>query len=254
MLDARKASIDGNMGTSKPQTVGYDSRKSGGIFQIERLGIDSADFKFSGWNRDIKHSPQNIEVRRGNNADIRLAVVRKMIAIVRESESGDFQWESHKLRRWVTLSARAQDNAGLEDFMLREFFDDALGRTDVASLESTGSRFNDVDVATAIDQYRLALLNAARPYKRYPAQAMQNGWTGKAEIRLFIGVNGLIQSAAIKVSTGFSMLDDTALDMIKKAKPSAQIPPALKNKEFTVDVPVMFDLTSDAASAPKVGY
>ena len=113
-----------NMGMGQAQSFGYDPRKGGGIFQIERLGIDSADFKFFGWNRDIKRNTlQNIEVRRGNDADIRLAVVRKMIAIIREYDPGDFQWESHKLRRWVTLSARVSDNAGLEDFMLREFFD-----------------------------------------------------------------------------------------------------------------------------------
>ena len=105
-------------------------------------------------------------------------------------------------------------------------------------------RASDADEAGSRDQYRLALIGAAKRYKRYPAQAMQNGWSGKAEIRLFIGVNGMIQSSAIKVSTGFSVLDDTALDMIKKAKPLTQIPPALRGKEFFVDVPVIFDLAT----------
>jgi protein TonB len=113
----------------------------------------------------------------------------------------------------------------------------AVGAREVA-------RASDADEAGSRDQYRLALIGAAKRYKRYPAQAMQNGWTGKAEIRLVIGANGMIQSAAIKTSTGFSLLDDTALDMIKKAKPLTQIPPALRGKEFTVDVPVIFDLAT----------
>ena len=105
-------------------------------------------------------------------------------------------------------------------------------------------RASDADEAGSRDQYRLALIGAAKRYKRYPAQAMQNGWTGKVEIRLVIGANGMIQSAAIKTSAGFSLLDDTALDMIKKAKPLTQIPPALRGKEFFVDVPVIFDLAT----------
>ena len=32
--------------------------------------------------------------------------------------------ESHRLGRSLTLSARAADNAGLEEFMMKEFFDD----------------------------------------------------------------------------------------------------------------------------------
>ena len=45
-----------------------------------------------------------------------------MIAIIRESESGEFIWISHRLGRDVTLSAAPEDNAGLEDFLMREFF------------------------------------------------------------------------------------------------------------------------------------
>ena len=46
-----------------------------------------------------------------------------MIAIVREYEKEDFSWQSARLGRVVTVSARAADNAGLEEFLMREFFD-----------------------------------------------------------------------------------------------------------------------------------
>jgi hypothetical protein len=47
-----------------------------------------------------------------------------MISIIRDYEQEDFLWESHRLRRSLMLSARARDNAGLEEFMMREFFVD----------------------------------------------------------------------------------------------------------------------------------
>jgi hypothetical protein len=93
------------------------------VFQIERMGFDNAEFHFFGWNSAIqRESRQVIEVRRGTNPSMELAVVRRMIALIREQADGDFLWESNRLGRDVTLSARAADNAGLEDFLLREFF------------------------------------------------------------------------------------------------------------------------------------
>jgi hypothetical protein len=109
--------------TPRTPTFGYDPDKHGGIFQIRHVGYDSAEFTFFGWNRDARHNTmQEIEVRTRGNEDIRLAVVRKMIAIIRENTQEDFLWESSRLGRNVMLSARVQDNAGLEEFLMKEFF------------------------------------------------------------------------------------------------------------------------------------
>ena len=90
-----------------------------------RMGYDDAEFLFFGWNKEIRRkTKQLITVRKGNNSNMRIAVVRKMIAIIREHEQGDFLWESQRLGRDVTLSARARDTAGLEEFLMREFFPD----------------------------------------------------------------------------------------------------------------------------------
>lgn len=118
--------VAANLGTQRAQTFGYDPTHGGGVFQIVRMGYDNAEFAFFGWNKDIRrNTKQQIEVRKGDNSDIRIAVVRKMISIIREYEREDFRWESYRLGRFLMLSARARDNAGLEEFMLREFFGDA---------------------------------------------------------------------------------------------------------------------------------
>ncbi len=90
----------------------------------------------------------------------------------------------------------------------------------------------------------MEILAATRRYRRYPAQAMEKGWQGKVEIRLAIGANGMTQSYVIKTSSGFQLLDETALDMVKKGRPWVQVPPSLRGREFVVDVPVIFDLKS----------
>jgi len=122
--DARSKSIvAGNLGSPRERSFGYDPRQGGGMFRIERIGTDYAEFHFFGWNNQIsRNTKQLIEVRKGENSDIRIAVVRKMIAIIRETAQEDFVWVSTRLGRSLTLSARARDNAGLEEFMMREFF------------------------------------------------------------------------------------------------------------------------------------
>ena len=118
--------VAANLGTQRAQTFGYDPKQGGGVFQIARMGYDYAEFYFFGWNKEIRrNTKQLIDVRKGDNSDMRIAVVRKMIAIIREYEQEDFVWDSYRLGRSLTLSARARDNAGLEQFMLLEFFADS---------------------------------------------------------------------------------------------------------------------------------
>ena len=113
-----------NLASQRQLTFGYDPSRSGGVFTIERLGYDYAEFTFVGWQPDMRRRvKQLVEVERGGNGDIRIAVVRKMISIIRAYEPVEFNWDSRYLGRSVTLSSRTRDNAGLEEFMLREFFE-----------------------------------------------------------------------------------------------------------------------------------
>jgi len=118
-----------NLGLNVAPSFGSERKIGGGIFQIERVTFDEAEFFFYGWNKDIRRNArQMISVQRGGNPSIEIAVVRKMIAIIRERSTGDFLWESPRLNRTITLSARPEDNAGLEDFMMNEFFPDGRRR------------------------------------------------------------------------------------------------------------------------------
>lgn len=99
--------------------------KSGtnGIFEITSRSSRHATFAFKGWTNDYSNAKlQYFEVEAGSGQDIRLMIVKRMIALIREHYQGDFTWESHRLARSVTQSARLEDNAGLEDFLMMEFF------------------------------------------------------------------------------------------------------------------------------------
>jgi hypothetical protein len=94
-----------------------------GIFEITSLGDRNATFTFLGWMSDYSAShKQYIEVEASRGEDVRRVMIRRMISLIREHYQGDFNWESHRQGRTIVLSARQEDSAGLEDFLMLEFF------------------------------------------------------------------------------------------------------------------------------------
>ena len=94
-----------------------------GIFQIRYIGLHTGQFSFKGWKNNYNNARlETFDVQAKGSESIQLAIIRKMIAIIRQEYSGDFQWESQQLGRAVTLSARLEDSAELEQFLLKEMF------------------------------------------------------------------------------------------------------------------------------------
>jgi hypothetical protein len=105
--------------------------RGGGMFQMKRMTYDDAAFEFFGWNTEMgRRTPQLIEVRKGSSATMQIAVVRRMIAIIREYSKEDFTWDSGRHGRIVTLSARPADTAALEQYLLHDMFDESSEGTD----------------------------------------------------------------------------------------------------------------------------
>ena len=94
-----------------------------GIFQIIRIGPRTAEFSFRAWTTGQSNPRlQTVHVEAGPDGNVELAIIRRMIQLIREHYKEDFNWESHRLHRVVVLSAREKDTAGLEEFLMREFF------------------------------------------------------------------------------------------------------------------------------------
>lgn len=117
------ANIATSLGRPRPE----DQANAGGVFQLKHVGYRDAEVYFRGWSANAKRDRTRlIPVELGTEIDIQTAVVKKMIEVIREERKGDFIWESHRLGKQFTLSARPQDGATLQKFLLREFFPDYL--------------------------------------------------------------------------------------------------------------------------------
>jgi protein TonB len=121
---------------------------------------------------------------------------------------------------------------------------DTSGASDAPATlgQSTEKYLAESADAGLLEKYRLALIDAAKRYKRYPIRAVEKGWKGRVEIRLVVGPNATIKSTLIKRSSTYQILDDQALDMVKKSTRAEPIPSALRGREFTLDIPVIFEL------------
>jgi hypothetical protein len=99
--------------------------ESGGLFDIRKVSFNSATIKFRGFNANFKRNwLKQVNVERGAEQDIETATIKEMIKIIRSEKDGDFSYESHRLGRVVTLSARKEDDKQLFEFLMREVFPD----------------------------------------------------------------------------------------------------------------------------------
>jgi hypothetical protein len=104
---------------------GQDPNETGGVFSVTNKTFSRADVKFRGWNPNFKRRWLTaVTVERGSDPDIETAIVKKMIELIRKEKSGDFEWDSHRLNKVVSLSARPQDTKELMDFLYKEMFPD----------------------------------------------------------------------------------------------------------------------------------
>ena len=95
---------------------------------------------------------------------------------------------------------------------------------------------------SSIARFRLEIMEAALRYERYPRIARDNGWEGRVELRILIAENGALASIIVRKSAGRAVLDDQALTMLRSAHPHVVVPPSLRGKAFTLDIPVDFSI------------
>lgn len=91
------------------------------------------------------------------------------------------------------------------------------------------------------DQYRVRLIDEARRHKRYPPLARENNWQGDVRVSVAIAANGR-PSVTLQGSSGHEVLDRQALEMFTQAARAVPVPPALRGKEFSLEVRAVYGL------------
>jgi protein TonB len=99
--------------------------------------------------------------------------------------------------------------------------------------------------ADDLRQYRLSLATVARRFKRYPALARERGWEGTVDVALNFSSRLPVPETVLVRSSGRSLLDEQALEMIAQAARVTSLPEGMKGHDFRVLIPVKFSLEGD---------
>ena len=76
----------------------------------------------------------------------------------------------------------------------------------------------------------------------YPQNAKEAGFQGTTRLRLKLSYQGELLDAEVKSSSGYKVLDDNAVNTAKMSASYPPFPPAIKDKEIWVEVPVIYQL------------
>ena len=86
------------------------------------------------------------------------------------------------------------------------------------------------------------LTRAIAKQKKYPKIAQMRQWQGEVLLNIEIDPQGNLVKANILEESRYKILNNEAIDMVKRASPFPQPPEELRLKNFTVLVPISFKL------------
>ena len=101
---------------------------------------------------------------------------------------------------------------------------------------------SQVGGTASISSYQALVLAHLQRHRVYPPQARDRGITGVAAVRFALASNGSVISAGLARSSGESILDSAAVDIVRRASPFPPFPPGMGRARLDFAAPIRFDL------------
>lgn len=108
--------------------------------------------------------------------------------------------------------------------------------------EKQASQPSPEAVKVASDSYTGQLTRAIAKQKKYPKIAQMRQWQGEVVLNVEIDPNGNLVKTDILEKSRYKILDEEAINMVKRAAPFPKPPEELQSRNFTVLVPISFKL------------
>ena len=117
-------------------------------------------------------------------------------------------------------------------------------KTESAMIKATGTGNSQRagGIAGSEKNYFNELKRWLDKHKDYPTEAKQQKQEGTVMVRFTINRAGEISSASIKRSAGYALLDQAALDLLKKASPVPAMPDSISKDSLNIAIPIEYAL------------
>lgn len=114
----------------------------------------------------------------------------------------------------------------------------------VADNSGSGAGDNSRAQAARDDWYALIFADLARK-KRYPREARRAGQEGTPTVRFTVDSRGRVSNISITRSSGYRLLDDATIELIRRAAPLPRMPRAMGRESVTMSLPIEYKLDRD---------
>ena len=97
---------------------------------------------------------------------------------------------------------------------------------------------------TLMEQYQQTISARIKKFEEYPPVAKRRHWEGTTVVQLRLTAEGKVTDIAVVEKSGYEILDEAAVKMIRRASPLPLPPEGLRGRDHTVLVPIRFRLDS----------
>ncbi|HKO87722.1 MAG TPA: energy transducer TonB [Burkholderiales bacterium] len=101
-----------------------------------------------------------------------------------------------------------------------------------------------------VGRYRMALICALKRHRSYPPYAQKREWTGKVRMRAEFAESGRLENVQIVRSSGHSILDENAVETVRKAQADMPVPQDLIGHRFSLEQEIEYQFDEQASNEP----
>ena len=101
-------------------------------------------------------------------------------------------------------------------------------------------------------QLRGKIKTALQKHLTYPKIARRRGWQGTVTIHVTVMSNGDLQQVKIGKSSGYTLLDKSAITALQKVGRINELKPLLQGKTIPIELPIKYLLKDPGYSSPSV--
>jgi TonB family protein len=101
-------------------------------------------------------------------------------------------------------------------------------------------------------QLRGKIRTALQKHLTYPPIARRRGWQGTVTIHVTIKSNGDLRQVKLSKSSGYSLLDNSAISALQKVGHLDELKPLLRGNTIPIELPIRYLLEDSKYGAPSV--
>jgi pilus assembly protein CpaC len=102
--------------------------------------------------------------------------------------------------------------------------------------------FSDEDIKDPVVRYAKIIQKKILENLTYPVAAKEAGFQGTVKLSLKLSAQGDLLDVKVKEPSNYRLLNDNAVKVSKKISPYPPFPPAIKESQLWVDVPIIYQL------------